>query len=194
MKKGIVGSILFFLVLMSPLILNAQDGYPWWNHAFPFKFLFGNHFDTHQQTRLLKSGDLFGFLYITFTGEFTPDGLPVAKHCDHNTPPDECVAGWILRGKPGQATFVFHHMDHPLWLVDSRADIPQPGAYSHFHWLGSPEMAEGLMEGTKDGYFIELLAIKTFAFSHGGEQIPVTPGIDIATHVNIVTSFPSMMD
>ncbi len=190
MKKWMIVFALLSLLLAWADSSMAQ-GIPWRNHAYPYNFLFGNHIDTHQQTGLLKDGTLQGYFYITFTGEFTPDGLPVARHCDASTPPDRCLAGWTLRGKPGSATFVFHEMDHPLWLVDSRADIPQPGAFAHFHWLGMPEMPEGLVMGAKfEGYFLELYAIKSFAFMHDGQLIPVKPGIDIATPVNIVSSFP----
>lgn len=53
-------------------------------------------------------------------------------------------------------------------------------------------MPDGLVPGQPfDGYFIEFQAIDTFAFLHAGEQIPVVPGIDISTYVNIVGSFPS---
>lgn len=166
-------------------------GYPWTNHGFPFTFVFGNHIDSHQQTLLLPNGDLLGFLYITYTGEVTPTGLPVAKHPDSMTPAGERVVGWVLRGKPGHATFVHHMMDHPLWLVAQRADIPQPGGYSHMHWLGLPAMAGMLVEGDSfDGYFLELTAVRTFAFEHGGEKIPVYPGLDLRTHLNVVSSFP----
>jgi hypothetical protein len=162
----------------------------WTNHGYPLTFLFGNHIDTHQQTMLLPSGNLAGYLYITFTGEFTPEGLPVAKHPDENTPPSEIVPGWILRGKPGSETFVYHDMDHPLWLVGSRADIPQPGGYAHFHWTGAPEHGHELMVQEYPGYFLELTAIRRFAFEHEGQLTPVHPGLDLATHVNIVASFP----
>jgi hypothetical protein len=163
----------------------------WTNHAPPFTFLFGNHIDTHQQTIPLPNGGLIGFLYITYTGETTASGLPVAKHPDENTPASEIVIGWVLRAKPGKAVFVHHDMDHPLWLVESRTEIPQPGGFSHFHWLGGPEHAHELvMEQEYSGYFLELTALKKFAFDHGGEQIPVSPGLDLATHLNIVASFP----
>ena len=39
------------------------------------------------------------------------------------------------------------------------------------------------------GYIISLKAIKRFAFEHGGELIPVRPGIDIASHHNIINSY-----
>jgi hypothetical protein len=163
----------------------------WTNHGYPLTFLFGNHIDTHQQTMLLPNGNLVGYLYITYTGEFTPEGVPIAKHPDENTPPSEIVAGWALRGKPNTETFVFHDMDHPLWLVGSRADIPQPGGYSHFHWTGLPMHAHELMvDMMYPGYFLELTAIRRFAFEHGGQTTPVQPGLDLATHVNIVASFP----
>ena len=73
-----------------------------------------------------------------------------------------------------------------------RTDIPQPGAFSHFHWLGEPEGANMLLHGDMfDGYFIELMATETFIFLHHDYEIPVRTGIDIATHVNIVGSFSS---
>lgn len=193
MIKSIAALTFLIIMFLGPLVVNAGDGYPWRDHSFPYDFRFGNHIDTHQQTKLMEDEDIFGFLYITFTGEVTTGGLPVARHCSHDTSPDKCFVGWILRGKPGKATFVFHRMDHPIWLVDNRSDIPQPGAFSHFHWLSGPEMAEDLVHGQPyEEYFIELRAINTFAFLHGGEHIPVFPGTDISTHVNIVGSFPLM--
>ncbi len=84
--------------------------------------------------------ELFGFFYITFTGNFTLDGFPIAKHCDATTLPNQCVVGWILpAGIAGQATLVFHSADdHPIWLVN-RSDIPEPGSYAHFHWLDAAQ-------------------------------------------------------
>ena len=86
--------------------------------------------------------------------------------------------------------FFTAEMITPVWLVD-RTDIPQPGSYAHFHWLDAAEEPSGLRRGIcYRGYFLELQAIESFAFEHGNELIPVRPGIDIATHVNIVASFP----
>jgi hypothetical protein len=197
--------------VLSVLALSATAwawGVPWRNHAPPLTFLFGNHIDTHQQARLTRSGSLAGFLYITYTGATTPDGYRVARHCDENTPAGKCVAGWALLAKPAQATFLYHNMDHPVWLV-SRSDIPQPGAYAHFHWITDqgtdprpvPDprcnvmMADDLQPGAVcPGYFLELVAVDAFAFEHGGRLTPVDPGIDIATHVNVVTSVPMDCD
>ena len=39
------------------------------------------------------------------------------------------------------------------------------------------------------GWFIELQAIREFAFQHGGELIPVSPGIDTNSHSNILTNY-----
>lgn len=183
----------FIISLMVVVFINTTDvkaeGYPWRNHAEPFDFLFDNHMDAHQQTRLDEKSDLFGFLYITIIGD--KNGIPIAEHCDGNTPPEECEVGWIIRGKPGAAIFVFHEFDHPLWLVQSRNDIPQPGAYSLFHWTDGPQGAGDLVEETLyNGYFLELQAVDKFIFRHSGEDILVKPGIDISTHVNIVGSFP----
>jgi hypothetical protein len=88
--------------------------------------------------------------------------------------------------------FVYkENKDHPTWIVNSRNDIPQPGSFSHFHWLGDPPGGGGFIQGDmRDGYLIELQAVDQFYFRHNEEEILVMPGIDISTHVNIVGSFP----
>lgn len=188
--------ICIFILTASPFFTStdimAADEYPWNDiHSNPYDFFFGNEFDTHQQTKENQRGELQGFLYITFTGE-TIGRIPVAEHCDGNTPDEDCEAGWFIRGKPGSATFVYHDNDHPIWLVSTRAHIPQPGSYTHFHWTGPPNGADGLTAGTTyDGYFIELDAIDRFYFSHHDEKVLVVPGIDNSTHVNVVGSFPA---
>lgn len=176
----------------------AADIYPWRAHAAPFEFLFGNDFDSHQQTRQARGGSLFGFFYIRFTGVVTKDRYEVASHVDCNAFAD-CSVGWTLSGKPVTATFLYHiQPDHPVFLVE-RADIPQPGAHAHFHWLGShptPGQAQ-------TGYLLQLTAADRFCFIHEGADnavrdktcrenggINVDPGTDIATHLNIVTSRP----
>lgn len=186
----------FLLAPFAPVASTGAQaaGYPWKDHARPFDFRFGNNIDTHQQTQVKSSGDLFGFLYITYTGEEI-DGIPVAEHCDGSTPADLCEVGWIIRGRylggAAAPTFVYQANDHPTWLVESRNDIPQPGSFSHFHWLGDPPGGGGLIQGERrDGYLLQLDAVDQFYFRHFGEELLVTPGTDIATHVNIVGSFP----
>ena len=187
---------LYTIILAASLFISSAEvvagGYPWDDtHSKPYDFWFGNDIDTHQQTKSKNSGELQGFLYITFTGVYM-NGIPVAEHCDDSTPDDECVVGWHIRGKPGEATFVFHDNDHPIWLVSSRNDIPQPGSFTHFHWTGPPESAGALeAETMHDGYFLELKAVDKFYFSHHGDNILVIPGIDNSSHVNVVGSFPA---
>jgi hypothetical protein len=170
-------------------------GYPWRGHAAPYDFLFGNEIDTHQQTREASDGALSGFLYVHYTGAVTSDGLAVAEHDDCAT--TTCDVGWTIDALPATGTFLYHPPDdHPVWLV-KRPDIPQPGAYAHFHWYGPVITGE-----PQQGYLLELRAVARFCFVHhdagasgdgscrarGG--VAVVPGIDIATHVNIVTSAP----
>lgn len=185
------------LLILSLLSANAAfgEGLPWQDHNDPFNFMFGNHIDTHQQSMVMPSGELLGYLYIEFTGEYNQDGIPIAKHTNCNNELAECSVGWQWRGVPGQATFVYHEMgDHPIWLVNFRSDIPQPGGYSHFHWLGNPDESMGLVEEmVYEGYFLELTAKDTFAFKHGNEEIVVTAGLDLATHLNIVSIFPILI-
>jgi hypothetical protein len=126
----------------------------------------------------------------------------VATHVDCNSAP--CTAGWTLSGQPRTAAFLYHvDGDHPVFLVN-RLDIPEPGAFAHFHWLlyaGSlPPVGVSV-----PGYLLQLTAVDTFCFIHDMAEaaaarksktcrenggVTVNPGIDIATHLNIVTSHP----
>jgi hypothetical protein len=177
----------------------AADLYPWRDHEAPFSFLFGNEIDTHQQTRHARDGSLFGFLYIRYTGTVTRDHYPVATHADCARVRD-CTVGWTLQGKPLAATFLYEPMhDHPVFLLH-RPDIPQPGAYAHFHWFGA---AMPMPRQTVNGQLLQLVAVDRFCFVHHGAEaaspaatctasggVPVDPGVDIATHLNIVTAPP----
>ena len=186
--------ILFLATLFVSLAtfgLAQANGLSWRDHQAPYDFTFGNHIDTHQQAKVVHGDELRGVLYVEFTGEYTDDGYPIAKHTDCNDSLADCTVGWRWNGVPGSATFVYNEMgDHPLWLVD-RDQIPQPGGYSHFHWLDAPTKAMDLVEGmTYEGYFLELRAKDTFAFKNGDDLVIVRPGIDLATHLNLVTLFP----
>jgi hypothetical protein len=180
-------------------IAAAADLYPWRDHAAPFNFLFGNEIDTHQQTRETRDRNLFGFFYVQFTGVVTKDRYRVAMHRDCNALVD-CTVGWTLTGSPIRAMLLYQvEHDHPVFLVN-RPDIPQPGAFSHFHWLGSMPAP-----GTPaSGYLLQLTAVDRFCFIHHGAEtatsadtcrdnggVNVDPGIDVATHLNIVTSAPA---
>jgi hypothetical protein len=188
---------IFALALQAPA--SATDGHAWNDHRVPLTFHFGNDIDGHQESRLQPNGNLFGFLYIHFTGVTTLDGHRVASHADCSATPG-CVAGWVMLGAPRTGAFLYHEMDdHPVYLV-ARNQLPQPGVYTHFHRVGPDEHSSG------DGYLLQLFAIDSFCFIHhdagsadpaktcadnGG--IAVSPGADAATHLNIVTSFPGKM-
>ena len=199
-------------------------------HAPPRDFLFGNHIDTHQESKL-KLDDtgnpesLSGFLYIIFTGEIDPiSGLPVARHPrgageneECGVDPIDCVKGWNMNGIPADAKFLYHqgvNGDHPVWLVN-RVDIPQPGSFTHFHWItttsNDPGVAsvpdecdaknasalENNVKKAKEdvvcpGWFLEIQATMSFAFEHGGERVPIFVGIDNASHLNLVTNYESV--
>lgn len=223
----------------------VQPGDLW--QAPPFDFVFGNHMDTHIQLNLkTRRGEpklLKGFLYIYFTGEIdTASGLPIARHPRGmgmgGTPHDEvcgvspitCVAGWRVTGRPGAAKYLYHNgvngNDHPVWMANRAEEmsaptvgmvIPQPGYYSHFHWLSSgstdpragdvpdfcDEMSAGALEKPDpdtgvtavnevcEGWFLQLRALRSFAFKHGGETIPIRIGADLRSHLNIVTNYRS---
>lgn len=186
----ILKTIFFVLLaLLFAVSTSSGKGLPWKDHQSPFDFLFNNHIDSHQQLQVLPDGSLFGYLYITFTGETNEDGIPIAQHENCNDVGVKCSVGWEIRGVPGHATFLSHQMgDHPLWQV-MRADIPIPGAYTHFHWNGWPEHAHDLpITGEPvSGYYLQLTGKDTFLFKHGGDEILVTNGLDNASHINIVS-------
>ena len=91
----------------------------------------------------------------------------------------------------------------------NRVDILQPGSFTHFHWIGAdsddpraptevPQECDVEMAGELDnnaenvtctGWFLEIRAVRKFAFDHGGEKVPVRPGLDNATHLNLVTNY-----
>ena len=91
--------------------------------------------------------------------------------------------------------------------------IPQPGSFTHHHWITrtstDPRASYVLDECNKQkagqledqdpsavnevcqGWFLEIRAIKKFAFKHGGEIIPIRNGIDNRSHLNVVTNYRS---
>jgi hypothetical protein len=192
-----LSTLLRTLVLCLATSSAAAEEYPWRNHATPFNFLFGNEIDSHQQTRRAPDGSLFGYFYVRFTGVVTRDKYEVATHVDCNAFPD-CTAGWTLDGKSAPGTYLYQvGHDHPVFLV-ARPDIPQPGAHAHFHWLRQLVFGQAV-----PGYLLQLTAVDRFCFVHHGAEgatpdrtcrenggINVDRGVDIATHLNIVTSRP----
>lgn len=265
-----IAALLALLITMPA----SGGGRVWQDHAKPYTFLTGTHIDTHLEVRLMKDGNLKGFLYVVWRdedGDGVTDidpvsGLPEAKHCTNQADYDAgCFAGWTVVAEPCireyngcTAAVLYHNADHPVWLIGapddprddfvdtsdgsikgSRIPIPQPRVYNgHYHWLtegagdfpsalnpdypaiqpgdlpadtiDSPleqvlgaaidvpdecnvanarPLAEGSPGVICPGYFMQIKAIDTFAFHHGGESIPVRPGQDLSTHHNTVTSY-----
>jgi hypothetical protein len=212
--RRIVTSLLAAVIVIAPVFAGGAG-------AAEARFLFGNHVDGHQVTRLVVSrgGEpvlLTGALLIVFTGETDPaSGLRIARHPHHDevcATAVDCVVGWLIAARPGLAEFLHHTgvngEDHPVWLLNRRT-VPQPGSFTHFHWISADstdpragrvpapcdqDTPEGLeaagATGTMcPGWLLQLTAIRAFAFEHGGEVIPVRPGTDDATHLNIVTNY-----
>ena len=173
--------------------VRATDLYPWNNHASPLTFRFGNEIDMHQQSRATSGGNLAGFLYVQFTGTTTSDGYRVATHGDCTS--TRCTVGWTFNGKALDAKLLAEPMhDHPLFFIE-RSALPEPGAFSHFHWSGElPAVG-----GSTSGYVLQLVAVDRFCFLHhdassavgtkscrdnGGVKIDL--GVDVASHLNVV--------
>jgi hypothetical protein len=202
-----------FIGIMFPLLVEADPG---------VAFVFGNHIDTHQYTSLKeKDGSpvrLNGDFLILFTGDTDPvSGLPIARHPRGASQSEECGVdvtcdvGWDIKAVPGEAKFLFHSgvngEDHPVWLVN-RVEIPQPGSYTHFHWItaisndprfnqvpdqcdvqSAGELENNAENVTCPGWFMQITAVRSFAFQHGNEIVPVERGKDNATHLNLLTNY-----
>lgn len=184
-RNGVFVSLMILLFVTGTAY--AASSYAWRDHATPFDFLFGNHIDTHQQTKKAGENNLNGFFYITYTGETTPDGVPIAMHGDCTMHPENCTVGWLLKGISTSAVLLEKEQgQHPLWCLNP-TDVPSQKGFSHFHWLGSPEHAGDLEVGqTYDGFLLKLTARELFFFDHHGGFL-ITPGIDDLSHANIET-------
>lgn len=184
-KKGLMLFMLMILLLIMASPVLAAGGYPWTNHTAPYSFLFGNEIDTHQQSLQTGADRISGFLYIHYTGE-TIDGIPVAEHMDCATMPDACIAGWSFRGIKIEARLLQPDM-LPTWCVEG-SDLSRWSGYSHFHWLGQPEMGMDLVAGQiYEGYLMKMIALETFYFRHHDTLTLVTPGLDVSSHANILS-------
>jgi hypothetical protein len=100
----------------------------------------------------------------------------------------------MMEGKPAQAVFSHRPIyDHPMFAMP-RPEIPQPGSYSHFHWTGIE-----IPHRQARGFVHELTAKNRLCFIHHGAEsamagatcranggMPVVPGVDMATHLNII--------
>ena len=177
------------MFLLFSSFADAADRY-WNDHAWPYTFLFGNHIDTHQELFLwsrdygpYEKGDLTGWFYVFDSGDVLDDGTPVLKHCtkqDHYEA--GCVAGWRIHAKPCieevngcRAMYLYHVHDHPPWLLNptvdnggnlrgSRQSIPQPGSFTHLHWL-----TEGVASDKNGGH----------DFASSLAKVEVVFGVDI---------------
>jgi hypothetical protein len=89
--------------------------------------------------------------------------------------------------------------------------IPQPGSFTHHHWITTtstdPRAASVSAECDKQkagqlqdqeptavdsvcqGWFLQIQAVREFAFKHGGESIPIRLGMDNRSHLNLLTNF-----
>ena len=184
MKKTVfsLGIIVVWLISSAAI----QLALPWTSHAAPFSFLFGNEIDAHQQSLVMSSKRLNGFLYIRYTGE-TIDGIPVAEHTDCGMMALECQAGWKIDGIPADGIYAGHNMENHMPQFCLQPEQVRPG-FSHFHWLGDPMMGMELDLGQSySGYVMKLVALDTFYFRHHEALILVKAGVDQTSHLNIVT-------
>lgn len=216
-------NIIPMAVIIPIMWFIAQPAFAGGFQSPPKDYRFGNNFDSHQETKLKRDKDdypesLTGSLFIIFTGGIDGDSeLPIARHPhqddDCNDPETGCVVGWSITGVPGYAKFLYHNgvngRDHAVWMWN-RIDFPQPGSFTHFHWIspgagdengGDPRAEYGDASCDADaagdlvpndecyGWFLELRAVREFAFEHGDEIVPVRPGLDNATHINLVSNY-----
>ena len=202
--------LLVVLVLALPGLAVAES-FEFGNHIDTHQF-------TKLKVKNGEPKKLKGDFLIIFTGATDPaSGLPVARHPRGAAQNEECSVdvdcevGWDIKAVPGEAKFLFHSgvngNDHPVWLIN-RVQIPQPRSFTHFHWITStsndPRSGEvpveceaqnaSDLEGVAEdvvcpGWFMQITAVQSFAFDHGGEIVPVTRGKDNATHLNLSTNY-----
>ena len=166
-------------------------GFSWNNHAEKFSFIFGNLIDNHQQTRLLKNGNLQGYIYVQFTGDEI-DGIPVARRADCNNPELDCRVGWEVIGIPVDGATLLQKGPR-LWklpaeyLPDTPDEFPE---FFHFHWVGTPKKPCGLVlnDEVYSGYLFKRTAMTTFYWLGGNDDKEagrlVTPGLDLHSNLD----------
>ena len=184
-RRKLVAIIIGLALSLSVPAAVSAAGYEWRDHRSPFDFGFGNHIDTHQQSKLAGDSALTGFLYITPSDQTNGDGVPMAMHGDCSVNPEGCTVGWQLHGLTKEAEYCGHVAgEHPAWAIDAE-DMPSQRGFTHFHWLNETLHHNGLAVGEAyDGYLLKLTAVETFVFDHHGEFL-VEPGIDFETHANV---------
>lgn len=168
MKKALfIITIFVFLIPLSTSTafagkLDDDSSYPWQSHRAPFDFQFGNMIDTHQQSKLKKE-KLQGFIYIHYTGEYTEDGIPIARKADCYN--EECSVGWVIKGIPYTGTLV--NKGPRIWQIEPDG-LPKELGYTHFHWEGGPQKPHGLTVGNSyNGYLLKRVAVTTFYWLGG---------------------------
>lgn len=184
MKKTLfsLGIIVVWLISSAAV----QLALPWSGHAAPFSFRFGNEIDTHQQSLMMSSKQLQGFLYIRYTGEVI-DGIPVAEHTNCEMVAQDCLSVWKFDGIPADGIYSGHNMDNHMPQFCLQPSQVKRG-FSHFHWLGDPMMGmDFVVDQRYSGYVMRLVALETFYFRHHETVILVKAGLDPTSHLNIVT-------
>ena len=73
-------------------------------------------------------------------------------------------------------------------VVDGTLSLDD-GAVTYSWDPESVHVGGGAEDVTCPGWFLELKAVESFAFQHGGETLPVTPGADNRTHLNLLSNY-----
>jgi hypothetical protein len=150
------------------------DFFRWSDHAPPYSFLFGNHIDTHLETKFeadgKDKGNLEGFFYVFFdqdgdgTPEITEDGLPIARHCTMPEHYERCQVAWVVEAKPCikevngcTAMFLYHRHDHPVWLIGPQLRMASGEAFlagtrGDIPQPGAPSHFHWLTEGSEGSH------------------------------------------
>lgn len=152
-------------------------------------FYFKSFIDSYIDVKKNDDGDLTGYIFIELTGVENENGIPKATLCRRDSS-NNCSIGWRIKGKPTEASILYHHKGIPIWLAHDKNLLVPPKGYSFFHWTENTFNNNNTQIGTKsNGYIFQLVAARQFILQVYGIEVLINPGLDTYSHKNIDTRY-----
>lgn len=106
---------------------------------------------------------------------------------------EEYTDGTVPPSSPGMVIPQPFIPSHAHWLSDGSQDPRSPATGSACDKNNAGQLQDAVPTAVNEvcqGWFMELKAVhEPFAFQHGGELIPIYPGADMRSHLNIITNY-----